>query len=190
MNKNVQKIISALLSIVLCSGFTAVASASEIEGTLSANSGTTQDAGSDADAVTSADTSSSRASRSGHRSSLAAAPSNDTSSADNTAIILNDGSLASASGLNGTGGGFDQNLENFLAGNASAGESGLSPEDAVAFNNSQNPFLTNTDLAATGNSSRMSAAKVWTAVILGLALLGLSGYAVNAFVGYRRENDL
>ncbi len=157
---------------------------SSIEGTLSAGNPATTTEEVAAEATPSA--------RSGGRSSMRSGsvplPNTGSSPADNV-IILNDGSIASTSGLNGTGGGFDQDLEVFLA-DESNGDNGISPEDAIAYNSSQNPLLANTDLtAATGNSG-VSAGKIWTAVILGLLLVGLSGYAVYTLAGYKRENEL
>jgi len=86
----------------------------------------------------------------------------------------------------GTGGGFDAGLEEFLS---ASEDSSLSADEAVAFNQAQNP-LANNDLVAQVGGTGMGSAKIWTAIVLGLALLGLAGYAVSALISYRRENDL
>jgi hypothetical protein len=93
---------------------------------------------------------------------------------------------ASGSGSLGTGGGYDAGLEQFLA---ASEDSSLSADEAVAYNAGDNPFA-NTDLVAATADTGLGSAKVWTAVVLGLALLGLAGYAVSALISYRRENDL
>lgn len=119
-----------------------------------------------------------------------------TNSSDDIMIIIDDAAIASvatagASSMGGTGGGFDPELEALLDdSDIGAGtEIGfLSPGDAVAFNNSQGAFPT--DLTAAASEGGVSGARLWTAIILGLALVGLAGYAVNALLAYRRENDL
>ena len=112
-------------------------------------------------------------------------------------IILDDGSAVPASSdtfansggsTAGTGGGYDPSLEATLAGLDDA-DGQISPEDAIAFNTADNPLLNSDFTAATGDSG-ISSGKTVAAIILGLALLGLAGYAVNSLLAYRRENDL
>lgn len=114
-------------------------------------------------------------------------------------ILLDDGSAAPASSgtfseprralrePGGTGGGFDPSLEKQLAELDTEGQ--ISPEDAVAFNTEDNPLLNNEFTAAAGDTG-ISTGKTVAAIVLGLALLGLAGYAINSLLAYRRENDL
>lgn len=113
---------------------------------------------------------------------------------DDVLIILDDGSAAPASSGTfaspaGTGGGFDPGLEATLAELDAESEGQISPEDAVAFNTEDNPLLNNEFTAAAGDSG-ISTGRTVAAIVLGLALLGLAGYAVNSLLAYRRENDL
>lgn len=112
---------------------------------------------------------------------------------DSGSSAIQDGSSSDAS-LTGTGGGYDPNLDAYLA--SSGGNSGttggisgtnLSPSDAVAYNGGVNPnALQNAAAAgATGTSG-----KVMTILLIGLAVLGLGGYAANSYLAYRRERGL
>lgn len=117
------------------------------------------------------------------------APAQGSSPADMITIV-DDSALASASNL-GTGGGYDPELESLLSQQSDEGgtEVGyLSPGDAIAFNSAQN--VVPAALTAAASESGVSGPRIWTAVILGLALIGLAGYAANALIAYRRENDL
>jgi hypothetical protein len=202
MNSSVKLLLVPVFAgILMVTGITAALAQSQVGGNLSSNGSSTPsyaDGGlvasvADPSATTvsqgnsSAAESGDRVSRSGSRRSApygGAQPSSDP-------VIFID--TVSASGeFSGTGGGFDPEAEQAIAA-ASSGDSddnSLSPSDAVAFNNSQNPLLANTDLVAATGDSGLGSARVWTAVVLGLALLGLAGYAVNALISYRRENDL
>lgn len=130
-----------------------------------------------------------RASRSGQRRTSTVGSVETVNQSGGGSVLLSDGSLVSTTGLNGTGGGFDPELEEILSGGSDV-DGILSPEDVVAYNSSQNPLLSNTDLTASVSDSGMSTGKILTAVTLGLLLLGLSGYAVYTLAGYRRENEL
>ena len=204
MNSSVKLILVPVFAgILMVTGITAALAQSEVGGNL--DSGTTTPSYADGALVASisdpqSTTTVAAASepvqpeRTGGRSSTRKAPYGGAqpSQAYDPLIIIDGGSLAAEGELTGTGGGFDPETEAVIAqvgSDGGSGDNGLSPSDAVAFNNSQNPFLTNTDIAATGDTD-LGSTKVWTAVVLGLALLGLAGYAVNALISYRRENDL
>jgi hypothetical protein len=106
--------------------------------------------------------------------------------------VQSDGSYAFAEEYNGTGGGYDPELERFLAAQNAGAEADadgfISPSDAVAYNDGRS--VGGESLVAATSNSGLGSAKTWTAVVLGLSLLGLAGYAVNALMAYRRENDL
>lgn len=158
---------------------------SSISGTLSTNAPEIT-----VDAVSAEETAvANRVSRSGHRRVLTTGSGETLSQSGNGSIMLSDGSITSATELNGTGGGFDPELEEFLSGESS-NDGVLSPEDVIAYNSSQNPLLANTDLTAAVGESGISTGKILTAIILGLLLVGLSGYAVYSLAGYKRENEL
>lgn len=104
-------------------------------------------------------------------------------------IVYLDGSGPAAASVGGTGGGFDPELESQLSalngtGGADGGQ-GVDSSDAVAFN--EGLSLQPDQVAAVGESDGANSGKVWTTVVLGLALLGLAGYAASSYMAYRRE---
>jgi len=125
-----------------------------------------------------AENSGSSAPRSGqHRSSTYAAPSSG---------IESDGSLAQSGDYTGTGGGYDSALDARLA-SLQSGDSNVSPSDAVAFNRTgaPNPLAASANVAAAGAGT--PGQKALALILIGLAVSGLLGYAVNAYLSYRKE---
>ncbi|HVT74973.1 MAG TPA: hypothetical protein VHD69_00960 [Candidatus Paceibacterota bacterium] len=106
--------------------------------------------------------------------------------------IQSDGSLASVSDFTGIGGGYDPDLDSRLASLDGDGniDSGISASDAIAYNSAEQAIasLGQSDdaAAAAGSGNAMS---VVMAVLLGLAVAGLGGYAVSAYLAYRREDS-
>ncbi|MBI5134161.1 MAG: hypothetical protein HZA81_02130 [Candidatus Taylorbacteria bacterium] len=106
---------------------------------------------------------------------------------ESAVMIIDDAALASVETA-GTGGGYDPALEAFLSDEAADEIGYLSPAEAIAFNSSQN--IDPSDLSASAAETGLGSGRIWMAVVLGLSLVGLAGYAVNALMSYRRENDL
>lgn len=101
-------------------------------------------------------------------------------------IVYLDGSGPAAASVGGTGGGFDPELESQLSAlNGADDAQGVDSSDAVAFN--EGLSLQPNQVAAVGESDGANSGKVWTTVVLGLALLGLAGYAASSYMAYRRE---
>lgn len=99
-------------------------------------------------------------------------------------IVYLDGSGPAAAPA-GTGGGYDPTLEAELAAIAGEGSAGsVGTGDAVAFNEG---LSIEPQVAAVGAEGGVNSGQVWTTVVLGLALLGLAGYAGSSYMAYRRE---
>ena len=199
MNSTLKLLLVPVFAAILTVAGVGAALASEVKGTVGSGENGAQESytdgslvatvseGTPATTTQSSSEESPAAARTGGRSSTrhyAQAPS----SSNDPIVIIDNSSLATGdSEYAGTGGGYDPDLESTLA-NLGDNGNAISPQDAVAYNNGLNP-LANSDLAAAGDSG-VSGAKIWTAIVLGLALIGLAGYAVNALISYRRENDL
>ena len=195
-------LVAAGIAVMIVAFGVSGALASEVGGTLSSG-GTQQGAGSDAGAGQGGDQSSSGGSMGGtvvggsDGGSAGAAPtsvasrsggnhSRIMSSDTGSTAIQSDGSLATASDYNGTGGGYDSDLDRYLASVGSAASNSLLPQDAVAYNGAVNPrALENAAAAAGGGSS--TAGKAMATALVGLAVVGLAGYAVNSYLAYKRE---
>ncbi len=102
-----------------------------------------------------------------------------------TMPIQSDGSLAQQADYSGTGGGYDPSLDSYLSSVGSSG-SALSASDAVAYNGSLNPRALEAAAAAAGGGTS-TGSKAMAVALVGLAVAGLSGYAVNSYLAYRRE---
>ncbi|MDE1875093.1 MAG: hypothetical protein KGI79_00815 [Patescibacteria group bacterium] len=113
-----------------------------------------------------------------------------------TAAVESDGSLAPASdySYDGTGGGYDPALDTYLAslqGADTASGAALTPQDAIAYNTAgaATPNAPESNLAAAA-ASQNAKSEMAVTVALGAAVVVLAGYAVSAYLGYRRERDM
>ncbi|HVU06866.1 MAG TPA: hypothetical protein VHE10_03730 [Candidatus Paceibacterota bacterium] len=204
MNIKLRNIANAVLppalALVLAILGARQAGATEITGTLSLGVGT-QSGGTNSDGsiggtvIGGVNPSSSGGSSSGSSGGVVAARSggNSRSSGGSASTlssgIQSDGTLASVSEFTGTGGGYDPSLDTYLASpDAGPDDASLSASDAIAYNSAQQAVssLSQTDnTAAAANSGRTMG--IVMAILLGLAVAGLGGYAVSAYMAYRRE---
>ncbi len=92
----------------------------------------------------------------------------------------------------GVGGGYDPSVERAISAlNDESIDTSISPSDAMAYNSAYtlSPF-SDSDFTTNNGGAGVDSGKVWSAVILAFALMGLAAYAVSALMEYRKENEL
>lgn len=119
------------------------------------------------------------AARSGHSAQSG------TSAAAPTSVQSQSTGAAQTPSYGGTGGGFDAGLDSYLS-SLQGGSSALSAGDAIAYNRSSGPIGGAANMAAAAEAGTPGQ-KAMAIILVSLAVAGLAGYAVNAYMIYRKE---